>query len=44
MSESQMRQWNIDYKNGHTNTHDEDEIVGLVTDNLVIKTYDKIIH
>lgn len=44
MSESRVRQWCIDFKNGRTNVHDEDRSgrPSLVTDELVMKINDKI--
>lgn len=44
MSESRVRQWCIDFKNGRTKVHDEDRSgrPSLVTDELVVKINEKI--
>ncbi|XP_066906603.1 histone-lysine N-methyltransferase SETMAR-like [Halyomorpha halys] len=46
MSESRVRQWCIDFKNGHTSVNDEDrsDRSSLVTDDLAMQINDKILE
>ncbi|XP_014277367.1 protein GVQW3-like [Halyomorpha halys] len=42
MSESRVRQWCIDFKNGRTSVHEEDLSPSLVTADLTMQINDKI--